>query len=39
MRLHHFCRASDLGSIAEKGLYPHVVDRANHVAGAIRSCG
>jgi len=24
MRLHHFCRASDLDSIAEKGLYPHV---------------
>jgi hypothetical protein len=23
MRLHHFCRASDLTSIAEKGLYPH----------------
>ena len=24
MKLHHFCRASDLDSIAEKGLYPHV---------------
>jgi hypothetical protein len=24
MRLYHFCRASDLDSIAEKGLYPHV---------------
>jgi hypothetical protein len=24
MKLHHFCRASDLDSITEKGLYPHV---------------
>jgi hypothetical protein len=24
MKLYHFCRASDLDSIAEKGLYPHV---------------
>ena len=24
MKLHHFCRTSDLDSIAEKGLYPHV---------------
>jgi hypothetical protein len=24
MKLFHFCRASDLDSIAEKGLYPHV---------------
>ena len=24
MRFHHFCRACDLSSIAEKGLYPHV---------------
>jgi hypothetical protein len=28
MRLHHFCRASDLDSIAEKGLYPHVAHEA-----------
>ena len=24
MKLFHFCRTSDLDSIAEKGLYPHV---------------
>jgi hypothetical protein len=24
MKLYHFCRASDLDSIADKGLYPHV---------------
>jgi hypothetical protein len=24
MKLYHFCRASDLESIAEKGLFPHV---------------
>ena len=24
MKLYHFCRVSDLESIAEKGLYPHV---------------
>jgi hypothetical protein len=24
MKLYHFCRTSDLDSIAEKGLYPHV---------------
>jgi hypothetical protein len=24
MKLYHFCRAPDLDSIAEKGLYPHV---------------
>jgi hypothetical protein len=28
MKLHHFCRASDLDSIAEKGLYQHVAHEA-----------
>jgi hypothetical protein len=28
MKLYHFCRASDLDSIAEKGLYPHVAHEA-----------
>ena len=28
MKLHHFCRASDLNSIAKKGLYPHVAHEA-----------
>jgi hypothetical protein len=28
MRLFHFCRASDLDSIVEKGLYPHVAHEA-----------
>ena len=28
MKLHHFCRASDLNSIAKQGLYPHVVHEA-----------
>jgi hypothetical protein len=24
MKLYHFCKPSNLASIAEKGLYPHV---------------
>ena len=31
MKLFHFCKASDLDSIAEKDLYPHVALRAGHV--------
>ena len=28
MKLFHFCRASDLDSIAKKGLYPHLAHEA-----------
>jgi hypothetical protein len=33
MKLHHFCRASDLDSIAEKGLYPHVAHESTMSLG------
>ena len=33
MKLHHFCRTSDLDSIAEKGLYPHVAHESTMSLG------
>jgi hypothetical protein len=38
MKLYHFCRASDLENIAEKGLYPHVA-REPIMSLGHESCG